>query len=208
MPRRSPLAPLLATLRDLVRWLAAAGARGAIIGGVGASLLGRPRVTRDIDAVVLVPEREWENFVRLGARFGFAPRRPDALEFARATRMLLMRHQDTEIDLDLSFGLLPFEEETVARAVLLAIGGVRAPVATAEDLIVMKAVAGRARDIADIEGLIAVAGEIDLERVRRWVKEFAAAMEMPEIALRLESILAASGERPKRKAPARRRPKR
>jgi hypothetical protein len=201
------LAPLLAALQDLVLWLAGARVRGAIIGGVAASLRGRPRVTRDIDAVVLVPDRDWEKFLGAGTRFGFVRRRPDALDFARVTRVLLMRHQRTGIDLDLSFGLLPFEEETVSRAEVLSIGDVRAPVATAEDLIVMKAVAGRARDIADIEGLVAAIPAIDLDRVRRWTKSFAADMEAPEIEARLESALGESGHAPKRRAPAKR-PKR
>lgn len=42
------LAPLLAALRDLVLWFENADIRGAVIGGVAASLLGRPRVTRDV----------------------------------------------------------------------------------------------------------------------------------------------------------------
>lgn len=53
---RTGLAPLLAALRALVAWLDATGTRGAIIGGVAASLLGRPRVTGDVGALVLVDD--------------------------------------------------------------------------------------------------------------------------------------------------------
>jgi hypothetical protein len=50
------LVPLLAALRDLVAWFQDAPTPGMVIGGVAASLLGRPRVTRDIDALVLLDE--------------------------------------------------------------------------------------------------------------------------------------------------------
>jgi Nucleotidyl transferase of unknown function (DUF2204) len=190
--KKATLAPLLAALSDLVSWLAHAKVRGAIIGGVAASLLGRPRLTRDIDAVVIVPDREWRRFLELGATFGFAPRRADALDFAAITRVLLLRHEPSAIDIDLSFGLLPFEEETVARAAMTSIGNLQVPVATAEDLIVMKAVAGRPRDIGDIEGLIAASPKLDRRRIRKLTKDFAMEMDMPEIVERLEPLLASS----------------
>lgn len=49
---------LRAPLDAMMRWFSAAGVRAAIIGGVAASLLGKPRLTNDIDAVVLDAEPE------------------------------------------------------------------------------------------------------------------------------------------------------
>src|SRR5262245_51825160 len=107
------LAPLLAALQDLVTWLQDAEVAGAIIGGVAASLLGRPRVTRDIDVLVLLDESEWETFLTTGRKFGFVPRLSDAVAFAHQARVLLVRHEASGIDIDIAFGALPFEEETV-----------------------------------------------------------------------------------------------
>jgi hypothetical protein len=45
-----PLEPL----RDLLAWWKQARVRGMIIGGLAVSLLGRPRTTRDVDAVILL----------------------------------------------------------------------------------------------------------------------------------------------------------
>ncbi len=50
MPEPGSLTPLLAVLRDLAVWLQAGKVSGAVIGGLAASLLGRPRLTRDVDA--------------------------------------------------------------------------------------------------------------------------------------------------------------
>jgi hypothetical protein len=47
------LTPLLAVLRDLMAWVKAGKVQGVVIGGLAASLLGRPRLTRDVDMLVL-----------------------------------------------------------------------------------------------------------------------------------------------------------
>jgi hypothetical protein len=54
----------------------------------------------------------------------------------------------------------------------------------------MKAVANRPRDLADIGALLDVHRNLNLRRVRRWVGEFASALEMPQILADLEAVLA------------------
>ena len=176
-----PLAPLLAALRDLVAWLQDRQTPGTVIGGVAASLLGRPRVTRDIDALVFLDEKEWAAFLTQGTTFGFAPRLADALAFARQARVLLVRHESSGIDIDIAFGALPFEEEVLARTVWHDLGGIRVPLPRPEDLLIMKAIAHRPRDMADIESILDAQPQLDLRRVRRWIREFATALATPEL---------------------------
>ncbi len=54
MVEPTELVPLLAVLWDLVGWWKAGKVPGVVIGGLAASLLGRPRLTRGVDALVLV----------------------------------------------------------------------------------------------------------------------------------------------------------
>jgi hypothetical protein len=197
MSETQPVENLLGALRDLVAWLQSGGIRGVVIGGVAASLLGRPRVTRDIDALVLLDSDQWEAFLAAGTLFGFAPRVSDALTFAQQTRVLLVHHQPSGIDADIVFGALPFEEEAVTRAVVVEISDVRLPLPTPEDLIIMKAVAHRPRDLADIESILDAHPKLNRRRVRRWVREFSAALGMPEILNDLEFILAKRRKRRK-----------
>jgi hypothetical protein len=188
-----PLAPLLAALQDLTRWLKRTRTSGAVIGGVAASILGRPRFPRDIDAVVLLEEERWAEFLSSGLPFGFHPRRSDVLEFAQRTRVLLVRHEPSGIDVDVSLGSLPFERELIAGVVWRDVAGVSTPLPTVEDLIIMKAVAHRSRDLADIEGLVEANPDLDDDRIARWVGDFAAALKMPEILSDLQSILSRTG---------------
>jgi len=53
----------------------------------------------------------------------------------------------------------------------------------------MKAVANRDRDWRDIDGILAKYPRLDIDRIRRWVSEFAELMETPEIVKELERRL-------------------
>lgn len=198
MPEINPLAPLLAALRDLVDWFAAENVSGMVIGGVAASILGRPRATRDLDAVTFIEQADWELFLKAGARHGFQPRNPDALDFAGKSRVLLIRHTSSGIDVDVSFGALPFEKEAIARRRWVEVGGVNVPLPRPEDLIVMKAIANRTRDKADIEAILDAHPKLDLRHVRRYIREFASVLEMPEILSDFEAAVAKQRRKKKR----------
>jgi hypothetical protein len=187
--RAEALVPLLEALRSLLGWLRATKTRGVVIGGVAASLLGRPRVTGDVDAVVWIGDASWDAFVKAGRRFDIVPRRPDVIAFARRSRVLLLRHEPSTIDLDVSLGALPFEEEMIARARRHRLGRLSVPLPVPEDLIIMKAIAHRPRDIADIESILEANPGIDEARIRNLVREFAAALETPELSTDLERLL-------------------
>ncbi len=199
------LAALIATLRDLMIWLTAEGIPHVIIGGVAASLLGRPRATRDVDVVILAGDTDLESLLNSSREYGFTPGRPDAVRFAATSRVLQIQHESDGIGVDISLGILPFEEEMIARSVRVRIQDIEIPLARAEDLIVMKTLAFRPGDVTDIESLLDVNPRVDMRRVRRWVGRLAEALEEPEIAERLETLLAMRrGRRAPRKTKRRR----
>ena len=195
MSENKVLAPLLPLLADLTAWLKAEEVAGVVIGGLAASLLGRPRLTRDVDVLVVVDEGRWAGFLATGAEYGFVPRQGDTLAFAQKSRVLLVRHEPTGLDADVVFGFLPFERETVAAAVWIDVGGVRVPLPRPEDLIILKAVAHRPQDMGDIAAILAAQPRLNLRRVRRWVQEFSEALSMPEILSDLEKLLSQAGKR-------------
>lgn len=126
MPEPVP-ASLLAALGDLVRWLEAAGVPAMVVGGVAASVLGQPRLTQDIDALAVAPESGWTALAEAGSAYGIVPRIQDAVQFAARSRVLLMRHEPSAIDIDLILGGLRFEEEAVGRSISYDLGGLAVP---------------------------------------------------------------------------------
>ena len=179
---------LVDALRDLAGWWRAEDVKGIVIGGVAASLLGKPRMTRDVDALVSLEEAHWASFLESGRGHRFIPRTPDCLEFARTSRVLLIRHDPSGVDLEVVLAGLPFEEEAIRRAVWTDVAGVRVPLASAEDLIIMKAVAHRPRDLADVEGIVASRADLDWDRVLNWARRFGDALARSDIYRFLEAL--------------------
>lgn len=64
MSAEHPLVPLLDAMQAAVNWLEANSIAAAIVGGVAASLHGRPRVTKDVDFVAIVDESCWASLVK------------------------------------------------------------------------------------------------------------------------------------------------
>ncbi len=184
------LDPLLPALRDLLAWWEATATRGIVIGAAAASILGRPRTTTDVDGLVLVESERWPEFLAEAARFGLIPRISDSLQFAQRHHVLLLLHEPSGLQVDVTFGFLPFEKEAITKALEVEMKGLRIPLPRPEDLVIMKAVARRPRDVADIEGVLSVQSSLDLGHVRRWLKEFAAALEEPDILSDFERIVA------------------
>src|SRR5262249_36136819 len=153
----------------------------AIIGGAAIGFLAQPRATQDVDAVTWLDLSETAGFIKSGARYGFLPRISDPIEFALKSRVLLLQHNQTKIDVDISLGALPFEQEMIERAIEFTTPELTAQVATPEDLIITKAVAHRKRDLLDIDNLVSVYPNLDLSRIRHWVGQFASVLEAPEL---------------------------
>jgi hypothetical protein len=185
-------ATLLAALADLVKWLDDTKVPSMIIGGVAASVLGRPRLTQDVDALAILPEADWANAVSTAARHGIHPRIENPLDFARRSRVLLMRHAESGIDIDVTFGRLSFEQTAVDNSEVHDIGGLRVRLPRVEDLLVMKAIARRPKDLQDIEGLLAAHPEADVASARQWVREFATAMSMSDMLVDFDTVVARS----------------
>lgn len=192
--KRKRKAPLTGSLRAAIAAVAKAlstlPVSGMIIGGVAVIARGVPRTTRDVDLTVEGGKLELPDLVAQLQRLGLAPRIDDAIGFAVANQVLLLRHTPSGVDLDLSIAWLPFEVEAIAAAELLELAGAQVRVARAEDLVIYKAVAFRPQDQQDIERLITLHGDtMDFVRVRRIVTQFAQALDEPDRVVQVEQLL-------------------
>jgi hypothetical protein len=154
---------------------------GILIGGIATSILGTPRLTADLDSLILLAIEDVPGLMEFAEQEGIVPRITNALEFARRNRVLLMRHEKSGVNIDISLGLLPFEEEVIERSREVEVQGIILRLPTPEDLVIMKAVAHREKDMYDIRGIIQANPTLDKTRIERWVKQFAEAMDMPEL---------------------------
>jgi Nucleotidyltransferase of unknown function (DUF6036) len=179
----------MATLQALQRLIDGFENQGVIIGGVAVSLLGKPRFTADADAVILISIADLGHLLSAAEREGFEPRVPNYEELAHKSRILLLRHRLTAITCDISLGALPFEKEMVDRSRLVPVGRLRLRLPSVEDLIIMKAVAHRPKDLLDIQTLVEIHPDLDRSRIEHWVRQFAELLEMPELWTDVAAIL-------------------
>jgi predicted nucleotidyltransferase len=183
------LEPFRATLESLQRLLHEFDDRGVIIGGVAVGFLGKPRFTADVDAVFLLSIQDIPKFVELAGKENIIPRRKDAEEFARKSRVLLLKHAPTETDIDISLGILPFEEEMVERSDIKSFANLSVRLPTPEDLIIMKAIAHRPKDLEDIRTIADKYPNLDVKRIEKWVKGFGEVLETPDLWDLIQSLL-------------------
>ncbi|HSW32533.1 MAG TPA: nucleotidyl transferase AbiEii/AbiGii toxin family protein [Steroidobacteraceae bacterium] len=181
---------LLGALEALMTAMKSADVPVVVVGGVAVALLGRPRFTRDIDVLVELEESRWPTILEAGRALGIGARIDHPLEFARRSRVLLLRHEPSQIDIDVILGGLPFERATVASGQLRSLGGFSVRLPQAEDLMIMKAIAQRPQDLLDLEGLIATHTEANLSRVRQSVAEFSVAATMPSLLEEFDRVVA------------------
>lgn len=178
-------------LSALTRGLTKSGAPWMVIGGIAIIARGVRRFTTDIDAAVRGDAVGPAELLASLSAYGIEPRIPDALTFAEANLVLLLRHQPTGVDLDLSFAWSAFEHGALATATLTSFGRVRAPMCTVENLVVFKTIAGRPKDVDDAGALLALYPQIDRAYVRAHVATLAELAEAPELLDVLEEVLRA-----------------
>ena len=183
------LSALQSHLTALQRLLSRFGEQGVIIGGIATGFLGRPRLTVDIDAMFLLSVKDIPNLMQAAKQEGIDPRIEAAEAFARKNRVVLLQHTESGIGIDISLGILPFEEEMVQRSIVHKIGSLALRLPTPEDLIILKAVAHRPKDLQDIRDIMISHPTLDQARIERWLKDFGETLDQPDLWERIRALL-------------------
>lgn len=146
--------PLRQTLADAVKFLDRQGVSYALIGGLAASLRGQLRVTADVDLVIAADVPGALLLIDQLDSSPLAPLFPGVREVVERAFILPLRHRSTGVKVDMAVGLSGFERMAIDRAQSMKLSGVEISVATAEDLLIMKILAGRPQDEQDLRGLL------------------------------------------------------
>ncbi len=159
------------------------------IGGIAVQALAEARLTKDADLTLITGFGNEESFI--DALLGrYRPRLANARQFALTNRVLLLQAPDGA-GIDIALGALDFEVQAVKRSRYLDYGqGVHLRVCSPEDLIVMKAFAGRSRDWNDVRMTIVRQGvaKLDWPYIHKYLRPLAELKEAPEIMAQLEEL--------------------
>lgn len=155
----------------LVSTLDAQGVRYAIIGGLATLQYTRTRTTDDVDALLTVPQVAMPGLFEALKDRGFVVDVTRCIKELRDDGMTLIRFG--EVVVDLLRPVIPAYGRVLDRAVTTDILGQRVPVSAPEGLVVMKLMAMRPQDEADVREILAARrGRLDLDFIRSELDTF------------------------------------
>lgn len=192
-PPVDPLGDAIHAAHEIQRLLEAQRWSFCFIGGLALQRWGEPRVTLDVDLSLLTGFGQEESFIRFLLDH-YEPRRNDAARFALQYRVVLLKNR-AGVGIDIALAALPFEEDVIRRSSLADyLPGIRLRTCSAEDLIVMKAFAGRNRDWQDVTTIVQRQGNVlDVPYIVRQLSPLLDAKEDVQSLLTLKSIFRAEG---------------
>src|SRR6185503_15584089 len=166
--------------------------RWYVFGAQAVILWGRPRFTDDVDVTVELRLEQVPPLLAAMSAAGFEPRLQEGVEaFAARTRVVPFLHTATRTPLDVVLAGPGLEEEFLARARRVKIGTTHVPVISPEDLVITKVLAGRSKDLDDVDGILRERGpELEVERVRHVLGLLEAALDRRDLLPAFERALA------------------
>jgi hypothetical protein len=187
----SSSSPLVELLADVQQAFGALGLRWYLFGAQAAILHGAARLTADVDVTVDPGSRSSTELVGALTAAGFELRAPSVEGFVESTRVLPLVHRRSRIPVDVVLAGPGLEELFFARAEERAIGSIRVPVVSAEDLVTMKVLAGRVKDLDDVAAIVRAHGDaVDVERIRATLRLLETALDRSDLVSALEGVLA------------------
>lgn len=177
----------------LVEALDAAAIPYFVMGGLAVTIWGLPRATFDLDLTLLLPVERTPALIAAVEAAGFevdAPLRAgyrDVLAGMEKSSLAWTTAEGVRVEVDLFFVTTAFQEAAFARRVRVPfVGGRTLWVVTPADLILFKLLAGRAKDLADVQNLLAVQGAPEPGHLRGWAERLG-------VTARLEAALVEAG---------------
>jgi hypothetical protein len=170
-------------------FLESQGTRYLVIGGLAVVAVGEPRTTADADAIVFVSSSEADSLIRRAVEAGFDVR--EDVERERLATTGTMRFRKGPYQIDLITASLPFEETAYERASVHELFGIRLPFPSPEDLILLKVLAGRDKDMLDAAGVARRHAErLDIPYLERTLRPICELAEDMAPWSRLQRVLA------------------
>lgn len=165
-------------LADLARAFAELGRRWYVFGAQAVAAAGVPRFTADIDVTVEAAPRDLEVLVNAFAKRRLTPRDvADLPRFVAETRVVPVVH-GSGLPVDVVLAGPGLEEEMLARVRLRKIGKMEIPFIETGDLVVLKVLAGRPKDLEDVRALLRLhPADLDVEVARERLGRLAEVLE-------------------------------
>lgn len=143
-----------------------------VIGGQAVLLYGEPRLTKDIDIALGVGVRELKKLKETISPLGLKILVERDEEFVERNMVLPTLDEKSGIRVDFIFSFSPYGRQAIERAKDIKLGRSLVRFASLEDVVIHKVIAGRARDLEDIQSILLKNQRYDSDYIEKWLKEF------------------------------------
>ena len=159
-----------------------------VLGGIAVRVHGIPRPTFDVDVVLSVDQAQLILFFEHCEKLEYHIAEPfrsgwrDEVGGMPIVKIKTYLPEGHSVDVDLFINETPFQQSIMERRQQFELSGHTIHIVTPEDLILLKLLANRPRDLGDIADIVFIQGELD----RTYLDHWAAALEISD---RLETNL-------------------
>jgi hypothetical protein len=164
---------LAETVREFAELFDGMAVPYAVMGGLAVRAYGIPRATYDVDFTAAVPRNRLPDLYAAVADLGYTVPEPYSAGWVDAVAgmpLVKFRHYlaDRGIDIDVFLAESAFQVQLLSRRRREDVDGLIVWLVSPEDLVLLKLIAGRPRDIADIGDVLFIQGRLDEAYMRQW----------------------------------------
>lgn len=96
----------------------------------------------------------------------------EAETFVKETMVFPVIDEKSGIRVDFIFSFSPYERQAIQRSKGIKIGRSEVKIAALEDVVIHKIIAGRPRDLEDVESILLKNPDYDARYIEKWLVEF------------------------------------
>jgi len=174
---------LAPTIDLLVALLERMSVKYAVMGGLAVRAYAIPRATEDIDFTLALDRNRLPELYDALEEQNYAVPEPYKSGWVDQVKgMILVKLKryvgGRGIDVDLFLAESSYQEEVLGRRRIADVEGRQLWIASPEDLVLLKLVSGRPRDLIDVADVFFTQGRLDVEYMRRWAAELGIEKEL------------------------------
>jgi hypothetical protein len=182
--------PLVDAYKEIVKFLNSGGYTYIVIGGIAASTIGEPRITADVDVDIVLNKEDVPHFLNKATKAGFRVSVSKCLKSAERLGVFQISFGDYHIDFIIASTDL--EAQACKRRKAIQLHGVKAFFPSPEDLILLKIIPGRDKDLLDAKSVVLRhKGKLDTRYLRTWARRLCDEAEDMRIWKTLNGLLKA-----------------
>jgi hypothetical protein len=159
----------------------------AVMGGLAVRVHGIPRPTFDVDFQLTIPQAAWSNFFDLATQLGYQISEVflrgwrDEVGGMPVVKMKFFADQGKTIDVDIFVNDTAYQNRVMQRRRTVEFDGRKLWFVSPEDLILLKLLAHRPRDLSDVADVLFVQGELDQAYLHHWATHLGIADRLNQV---------------------------